>query len=180
MGARSRLGASGVLPGSRREPAADVDKVPVHAHAAQDLSGLGVFLFPATVEAVGATANPTTNSATMSDLDEMQVTVTPPATFPVWECALWFDGSFSGLDTIAALRLVEDPTGTPTEITRNEQTAVGALAFTMVLAATVLVQGGSTVEYGVQWASLSAVTLTSTDTLRHLRYTLRPYQPAAV
>ena len=159
-----------------------LDRVPFHPHAPEDVQGLPN-LFPPIVQAVGVVPSPVRNGALYVTLPDMVVTVTPPAGIcPVWEAALWFDGSFEAIDAILSLRLVRDPAGVPVVLANTERShaiVFGPNTSTMELAGTFLVSEGVPTSFGVQWSRLGT-DVTAVLTSRRLRATLRPYQPAAV
>lgn len=153
-----------------------LDYVAVHQHAPEDVA-LGA-LFPPAVVAEGVTPDPVLSSGTYVDLDDMQITVTPPAGIsPLWECELWFDGSFSAIDAVLRLRLVQDPAGTPVQVDtpRRQAIVLGPSEAVMALAAVVVVPEGEDTSFGVQWLR-AGTDVTALDVERRLTGVLRPYQ----
>lgn len=160
------------------------DFIAVHKHSAVDVQGLDTSLFPPTQITAATTSDPTTASSSFSTLAEMTLDVTPPATWPMWECKLQFNGSFSIAAVVdpgtgCAVRFAQD--GTPVDATSRRATNVGngtSFPFVLVNFATVLIPAGTTVTFVTQWASSDgAAVVTNTATNRQMTATLRPYAP---
>jgi len=146
-----------------------------------DIQGVSANLFPPTQVAVGVTADPTKSSLSFTTLTDMDIDVTPPADWPLWEARLQFSGQFS----IAAAY-------DPTEVvyTRFAQDGV-EIANTRVGAnplgngatfptetfyvATVIIPGGVTTNFTTEWAGATVSVITATGVARMMTVTLRPY-----
>lgn len=160
------------------------DRIVPHQHDPLDVQGLPA-LFPPSQVADGVVVAPTTVDPTFTTLDDMVLTLTPPAGIsPLWEAKLWFDGQFIFADTSLHLRFATDPAGTPVAVDNTDRSTSRFLGATDNVVAwtkgTVVIPEGTPTVVGVQWRSASGNVVTAQDTLRHLIASLRPYQPAAM
>lgn len=162
------------MPNNARE-----DYVPVHKHAAVDINGLGS-LFPPTQVVVGTGADPTTNSLIYIDLLNMELTFTPPSTFPLWQCRVTFQGQFEQ-DTDAetlSVRLTRDGTEIPATVRQGIAIGVnGPMALSSE--AVIVVRGGTEIVLATQWGVGGGIG-TAVGTDRRMEATLTPYNPAAM
>lgn len=158
------------------------DYVPPHKHAADDIEGMGVLLFPPTIVANGVASAPTSTSDVYALLTNMLITTAPPAAFPVWQAQITFTGTFahSASNGTVGAKLVVNGTDVPAMVRTYEVPAAGGLV-SIALVATVQLVGGTAPDIRVQWANVTnSGTATAQTTNRRLEVAYTPYLPAAL
>lgn len=161
------------------------DYVAPHQHAAPDVNGLGVFLFPPTQIAEGVTANPTRSAPIYATLTDMTLDVTPPSWFPLWRATITFTGTFSS-DTLGyGAILVPAVDGAEVDETTTARQGVSYAndsVFEVVVQGSTVLHGGEQVTLTMLWGStdLTATALiTAVETYRRMEVVLTPYTLAA-
>ena len=153
------------------------DYVAPHQHAAKDINGLAVAMFPPTESAVGTAANPTKSGQVGSVLPQMQIDSTVPSTFPLWVATLTFTGSFSSDAAGTGVLLTIEQDGTAIDTERIGTSPVDDYVFEMALQVTSdPIAAGTDVTFTVEWAATDlANVVTAVETYRRLELIWSPF-----